>query len=230
VRRISKQISEEVGFKVSFKTALEIPTVEKRLAAGKYGFNYMNPHNYTVLNQTFDYQVLTMAHDKLIRAVLVVRKDSAIEQIFDLNSSTPTFPAPAAFVVSVNSQSKLNVSSVKFKPKYVSSHDSVYRTVAKGPYLAGSGVIPTFNKVPPEIRDQLRVLWTSRGYTPNAIVAHLRVKKRKAHSLQQAFVKIDQWSEGTVLLKDIKINEFEMAQDSGRGDVRDLELKELSNI
>ncbi|MFT7672206.1 MAG: ABC-type phosphate/phosphonate transport system substrate-binding protein [Gammaproteobacteria bacterium] len=41
-----------MGFKVNFKTAPNIPTFKKRLAAGEYGFAYMNPYHYTVFNQS----------------------------------------------------------------------------------------------------------------------------------------------------------------------------------
>jgi phosphonate transport system substrate-binding protein len=227
---ILKNISDETGFKVNFKTAPDLPTFEKRLAAGEYDFADINPYHYAVFNQTNGYQVLAKACDKLIRGVLVVRKDNMIEQIVNLDGITLAFPLPAAFVSSILSQSKLNVSSVQFKPKYVSSYDSVYRRVAKGLYPAGVGVVSPPNYVAAEIRDQLRVLWTSRGYTRYAIAAHLRISKKKAHSLQQALVKLDLQSEGAALLKDIEINGFEIAQDSHWDEVCNPELKELSYI
>jgi phosphonate transport system substrate-binding protein len=228
---ILRQIGEDTGLKVNFKTAPDIPTFEKRLAAGEYDFAYMNPYHYTVFNRTNGYQALAKAKDKRIKGILVVRKDSAIKQVADLvDGSTLAFPAPAAFAASILSQSNLNVSGVKYTPKYVSSHDSVYRTVAKGLYPAGGGIVRTLNNVAPEIRDQLRVLWTSQGYTPHAIAVHPRVRKNKALSLQQAFVRLDQQAAGAILLNGIKIKGFEMARDSDWDDVRGLELKELLNM
>jgi phosphonate transport system substrate-binding protein len=174
--------------------------------------------------------VLAWAHDNLIRGFLMVRKDCSIEQIVNLKSCTLACPAPKAFAASILSQLKLKVLSVKFKLKYVSSHNSVYRALAEDLYPTGGSAIRTFESFAPEIRDQLSVLWANRGYTPYEITVHPRVSKKLAHSLQQAFVKIHQQSESAALLKDIKINEFEMAQDSNWDDVRDLELKKLSNI
>lgn len=224
------QISKDTGFKISFKTAPDIPTFEKRLAAGEYDFSYMNPYHYTVFNQTNGYQALAKARDKRIKGILVVRKDSAIQQMTDLDGSTLAFPAPAAFAASILSQSNLKLSGVKFESKYVSSHDSVYRAVAKGLFPAGGGVIRTLKNVAPEIGEQLRVLWTSQGYTPHAIAVHPRVDIQNAQDLQQAFVELAQQAEGAALLKAIKIKGFEMAQDSDWDDVRGLELKELSNL
>lgn len=57
------------------------------------------------------------------------------------------------------------------KPKYVSSHDSVYLNVAKGLFPAGGGVKRTFNNIPKETRKQFKVLWTTDPYTLHAIAA-----------------------------------------------------------
>ncbi|MEM7564540.1 MAG: phosphate/phosphite/phosphonate ABC transporter substrate-binding protein [Pseudomonadota bacterium] len=227
---ILKQIGEASGVKLRFTTAPDIPTFEKRLAEGEYDFAYMNPYHYTVFNKSNGYQALNKARDKRIKGIMVVRKDSSINQITDLDGSTLAFPAPAAFAASILSQSNLNAANVSFEPKYVSSHDSVYRAVAKGLYPAGGGVIRTLNNVAPEIKDQLRVLWTSQGYTPHAIAVHPRVDKPLAERLQAALVGLDKNEAGIKLLQSIKIKGFEMAEDRDWDDVRGLELRELSNL
>jgi phosphonate transport system substrate-binding protein len=177
-RPILKQISDETSLKVNFKTAPNIPTFEKLLAAGEYEFAYTNHYIFTFFHQTNDYPVLAKIRNKLVKGILAVRKDSAIKQIVDLDASTQAFPAPAAFDTSILNQSKLNVSSIKFKPKYVSAHNWFYRTVAKGLYPAGGNVIRTFSNVTSEICDQLRELLTSRSYTINSISVHLWVRKK----------------------------------------------------
>ena len=83
------------------------------------------------------------------------------------------FPAPTAFAATILTQADLAANQVSFTPSYVSSHDSVYRSVAKGIYPAGGGVVRTFNNVAEEVRKQLRILWITKGYTPHAIAIHL---------------------------------------------------------
>ncbi|MCP4077472.1 MAG: phosphate/phosphite/phosphonate ABC transporter substrate-binding protein [Gammaproteobacteria bacterium] len=227
---ILKQIGEKTGYKLRFTTAPDIPTFEKRLSEGEYDFAYMNPYHYTTFHDRSGYQALAKARNKRIKGIIVVRKDSGIEELGDLDSSTLAFPAPAAFAASILTRANLSSSGVSFKPKYVSSHDSVYRTVAKGLYPAGGGVIRTLNNVSPEIRQQLRVLWTSQGYTPHAIAVHPRVADEDAKHLQQELVQLDQHTEQAALLKNIKIKGFEIAEDSDWDDVRGLELKELSHM
>ncbi len=185
---IFEEISRKSGVKIHFATAPDIPTFEKRLAAGEYDIAYMNPYHYVVFNKSAGYQALAKARGKSIKGIIVVAKNSKINTLKDLEKSTLAFPAPAAFAASILTQSDLGAEQVTFNAKYVSSHDSVYRTVAKGIYPAGGGVLRTFKNVAPEIRDQLRVLWTTNGYTPHAIAVHPRVKAADAQKIQQVLI------------------------------------------
>ncbi len=227
---VLQRLSQDSGITLKFATAPDIPSFEQRLAAGEYDFAYMNPYHYTVFHESSGYQALAKARDKRIKGIIVIRKDSAIQQLADLDGSTLAFPAPAAFAASILTRARLQTENIQFKPKYVASHDSVYRTVAKGIYPAGGGVIRTLKNVAPEIREQLKVLWTSKGYTPHAIAHHPRVAGDTAQRLQQALVKMDSQADGAALLQAIKIKGFEAAQNEDWDDVRNLKLEELSNL
>jgi len=227
---ILEHISRQSGLKIRFATAPDIPTFEKRLAAGKYDFAYMNPYHYVVFHKAPGYRALNKAQNKRIKGIIVVAKDSKISKLKGLNNSTLAFPAPAAFAASILTRSDLAQDNVTFTAKYVSSHDSVYRTVAKGIYPAGGGVIRTFKNITPEIRHQLRILWTTKGYTPHAIAAHPRIKPSDARKVQQALINMVQQPAGKKLLENIKIKGFEVASDSDWNDVRNLKLKLLSDL
>jgi phosphonate transport system substrate-binding protein len=184
----------------------------------------MNPYHYVVFNQNPGYEALSKARDKSIKGILVVRKNTSINELKDLNNSTLAFPAPAAFAASILTRAALTQNGVKFTPKYVSSHDSVYRTVAKGIYPAGGGVIRTFKNVAPNIREQLKLLWTSEGYTPHAIASHPRVAKSTVKTIQRALVGMEHDENGKILLESIKLKGFEEARDEEWNDVRSLNL------
>ena len=226
---ICKYLEEETGIKLQFATAPDIPSFEKRLDAGEYDFSYMNPYHYVVFSKKAGYKALSKARDKSIKGIFVVRKDSMINELKDLNHSTLAFPAPAAFAASILTRSALTQDEVSFTPKYVSSHDSVYRTVAKGIYPAGGGVIRTFKNVAPEIREQLKVLWTSEGYTPHAIASHPRVKENSVEKIQIALIGMEQNSNGKKLLDNINIKGFEVGRDNDWDDVRSLNLRLLNS-
>ena len=217
-------LSRQSGLKIQFATAKDIPTFERQLDAGDYDFAYMNPYHFTVFNRHPGYQAVARARDKKIKGIIVVRKDSPIQSIEELDQMTLAFPAPAAFAASILPRSELLSRGLDFQSRYVSSHDSVYLAVAKGIYPAGGGVIRTFNNIAPETRDQLRVLWTSQGFTPHAIAANPDVSAEAMASMQSALVDMEQSDEGRALLKRLNIKGFEAAENKDWDDVRSLKI------
>lgn len=226
---IFEYLEKETKVKIHFETAPNIPIFEKRLAKGQYDLAYMNPYHYVVFSKTPGYIALSKARDKFIKGIFVVRKDSGIFELKDLNQSTLAFPAPAAFAASILTRSALIQNGVTFTPKYVSSHDSVYLNVAKGVFPAGGGIIRTFNNVAPNIREQLKVLWTSKGYTPHAIASHPRVKNSTVEKIQKALIGMAHNPNGQKLLRAIKITGFEIGQDEEWDDVRSLDLSLITS-
>ncbi len=225
---IIEDLSQQSGLRIHFATAPDIPTFEKRLAAGSYDVAYMNPYHYTVFHQKVGYRAIVKAQDKRIKGIIGVAKNSRINSLSELDESTLASPAPAAFAASILTRDALSKNQVNFEPKYVSSHDSVYRSVAKGIYPAGGGIVRTFNNVEPAIRNQLKVLWTTKGYTPHAIAVHPRVKTTDVHKIQQVLIEMGEQITGKKLLNSIKIKSLESAKDSDWDDIRDLKLNQLS--
>lgn len=221
------QISEMSGVDIHFSTAPDIPTFEKRLAQGQYDIAYMNPYHYVVFHDSANYQAIAKASNKQIKGILVVAKESKIDSLQALQQLTLAFPAPAAFAATILPQSELTKQSVEFSAKYVSSHDSVYRAVTKGIYPAGGGVLRTFNNMPEEIKSQLRILWTTKGYTPHAIATHPRIDEKIKFKIQQAIIKLTNQPAGNKSLKGINIKAFESAKNSDWDDIRQLNIQLL---
>ena len=138
---IAAYLGEKTGLEVQFRTAPDIPAFEQRLASGEYDIAYMNPYHYTVFHESPGYSAIAKARDKRIKGIIVVRKESPIERLEQLDGEQLAFPAPAAFAASILPRSHLKAIGIEFIPKYVSSHDSVYSSVAKGFFPAGGGVI-----------------------------------------------------------------------------------------
>ena len=221
---ILEYLERETDFEIRFETARNIPTFEQRVSAGAYDIAYMNPYHFTVFNQDPGYQALARARDKRIKGILVVRKDSPIQSIDALDNMTMAFPAPAAFAATILPRGELVANGNHIEPKYVSSHDSVYRSVARGLYPAGGGVMRTFLSLDAEIRDQLRILWTTDGYTPHAIATSATFPDEARTRLQAALTAMEQSEEGRRLLDNLKIKGFEAARNEDWDDVRALNI------
>ena len=227
---IMAHISRQTGVTLRFKTAPNIPEFEKRLLAGEYDFAYMNPYHYVVFNQAPGYQAMAKARDKKITGIMVTRKDSTINQLTQLQDKTLAFPSPAAFAASILPRAELKKQQVNISPKYVSSHDSVYRGVASGLFPAGGGVKRTFNAVDAGIREQLQIFWTSEGYTPHAIAYHPRINDALATKVTQSLVALEQTEAGQKMLGTLKIKGWEAASDEQWNDIRALNIQTLDDL
>jgi phosphonate transport system substrate-binding protein len=224
------QIEATTGIRLRFKTAPDIPTFEQRLSRGEYDFSYMNPYHYTVFSQKPGYRAIANARDKRITGIIVVRKDAPYQHIEELAGATLAFPSPAAFAASILTRTAFSERAIPMKAEYVSSHDSVYRGVAKGLYVAGGGIKRTLNAVDPAVRQQLRILWTTPGYTPHAIAVHPRVFPTDAERVKAALVALGQIPPGKALLAPLKIEGWQPAQDADWDDVRALDIHLLDHL
>lgn len=218
------------GLDIKFATAPDIPEFERRLAAGAYDLAYMNPYHYTVFSREPGYRAFAKSKGQLLKGILVVRNDSQIRDPSDLGGATLAFPAPAAFAASVLTRAYLTEQGIAFTPRFVASHDSVYLGVVKGLYAGGGGVVRTFESIDPAVRDQLRILWTTKGYTPHAFAAHPRVSAEAVKRLTDAMVAMSRTDEGRALLAPLSIEGFEAAKDSDWEDVRALGLDLLNDL
>ncbi|MCP3850461.1 MAG: phosphate/phosphite/phosphonate ABC transporter substrate-binding protein [Gammaproteobacteria bacterium] len=227
---ILKKVGQEAGVILKFKTAPNIPTFEKRLVNSEYDFAYMNPYHYTAFNQNPGYQAIAKAANKRIKGIVVVRKDSHVTKLTDLEGETLAFPSPAAFAATILPMAYFSKIGLNITPKYVSSHDSVYRTVAQGHFPAGGGVMRTFKNMTPDIREQLKILWATEEYTPHAFAVHPRVDTIVKNKIQKAFIALSQQDEGKQLLNTIKLKGISSAKDEDWNDIRQLNIRLLNDL
>lgn len=220
---ILQYLEKNSGIDLRFATARNISTFEKRVKSGKYDIVYMNPYHYTMFHDEQGYNAFAKAKKKRLKGIMVVLKNSSYRSLNDLNNAELAFPANA-FAANLVPRAVLSKANLEFSSKYVSSHDSVYRNIARGRYPAGGGVMRTFKNTAPEYREKLRILWKSDGYTPHAFAAHPRVPEEIVEKLQKALLNMDKDPHGKALLKRIRLKGIEKGIDREWDDVRALNI------
>lgn len=225
---IFEYLSNKTGYRINFKTAKNIPTFEKRCSLGEYDITYMNPYHYVHFHNSPGYNVFAREQLKSLKGIIVVRKDSPYRNLEEFSGNILAFPSPAAFAASIVTRAHLSSLGIPITPQYVSSHDSVYRTVCRGLFPAGGGIPRTFNNLSQETRDQLRILWTSKEFTPHAFAAHPRIPKETVATLQKAMIDMANDSEGKGLLERLAFKGLVAAENLEWDDVRALDLTLLA--
>lgn len=223
---IIQYISERSGVPLQFQTANSLTTYQQEMKAGVYDISFINAYYYVAFSKEAGYKVFAQEKDAKFIGIMVVRKESTVQTIEELEGKQLAFPGPTA-VTSMLANTHFKTKNIRFSTHYVISMDSVYRAVAKGLFPAGLGETRTFGSMEPEIRDQLRILWSADPMPPFTFSAHPRVPAASLQKIQQAMLAMAEDPKGLELLKAINMKGFAAAQASEYESVRKLKLLPL---
>lgn len=205
---ILERVGQEAGIRLELKASPSIPSFEGGLTQGDFDFAYMNPYHLLVANRSQGYRPLLRDHGSDLEGIVVVRKDSSITEVAALQGKVVAFPAPNALGASLMVRAELQGErKIAIEPRYVKNHTSVYLNVATGVASAGGGVQETLNQQPPEVQEQLRIIYRTTKVAPHPLAAHPRVPAKVVERLQRAMLALGQSEEGRKLLDDIPIKQ-----------------------
>lgn len=222
---ILQYLSEKTGYSLHFATARDIPTFQRQMMDGAFDFAFINPYHYLIFHEKAGYKAFAHERDGSLSGIILVRKDSPIHSMHDLNNQTIAFPAPTAIAATMLPLAYFNEHDIHVTPKYVVSMDSVSLSVAKGFFPAGGGEIHIFKLLAPQIQDQLRIIWTSETLPPFPFVVNPRVPNEVVEKLQKAMQEMDKDERGEKLLKMIHFKGIVPANDSTYDSMHQLKLK-----
>ena len=218
------EVSKRSGVPLVFRTAPNIPAFEERLGKRTYDLAYMNPYHYVVFHESSGYRAFAKEKDRKIKGILVVKKDSPYRTPADLAGKTVVFPAPAAFAASILPQAEFGRLKIPIEVKFVASHDSVYRSVATGLQEAGGGIARTFEALPEDTRNNLRVLTETPAYTPHAFAARSQVPPAVVAKVLAAMNSLSGDDTGQRLLAPLAFKGIVAAHDEEWNDIRALDI------
>lgn len=185
-----ERLSKETGVTIKLKFYKTIPDFEEAFLKGIPDFAFMNPYHAVMAKKKQGYIPLLRDKTPLV-GILVVKKDSRIQAVQDLNGKEIAFPAPNAYAAALYMRALLTEKEkIKFTPVYVKTHTNVYRHVALGKTTAGGGVNNTLQRESDEIKAQLKIIYETPGSAPHPLSAHPRVTEKIRKSLTDAILKI----------------------------------------
>jgi phosphonate transport system substrate-binding protein len=201
-----KRIQQDTGLKFRLKT---YPNFRQFLAAlhrGEPDFSYLAPYHLVLAHRAQGYQPLLRDDSKQLVGLLLVRKDSPLNSVHELDGKTIAFPSPNAFAASLYMRSWLHKKvGIDFTPRYVGTHDNVYRHTIRGQVHAGSGVNSTLASQPAALQQHLRILYEVPGVVAHPFAAHPRVPKHIQARVQEAMLKLMHAPETQQLLDAIQV-------------------------
>lgn len=201
-----EELERRTGHTFVLRGSQNIPMFAQQLMDGEFDFAYMNPYQFVRASDVHGFVPLVRDIEKNLRGILVVREDSAIDDVAGLQGGKVAFPSPNALGASLMMRALLaREIGIDVDPVYVESHDSVYLNVVLGRVLAGGGVGRTLAKQPPQIREQLRVLYTTPAVASHPFAAHRRIPEDVRQQVQTALIEMGSAELESRLLKKVPI-------------------------
>lgn len=200
---IVAEISRRTGLSLNLVATLTVPEFEKELARGSFDFVYANP--YHILREVPRQGYIPLVRDKAaLRGILVVRKDSPIQSMKELDGKTIAVPSLNALGASLLIRADLeHLFGARPTLLSVKTHSSVYLHVANGLATAGGGVEKTLHEQDQAIQNQLRVLYVTRDMPSHPVAAHPRIPVAVRDKVQKAFLDFSMTEKGRSLLEDV---------------------------
>jgi len=221
-----KELTRKTGIQFKMRGSRTIPEFEKEFNAGLFDFAYMNPYHVLLAAESQGYIPLVRDHGKSLHGILVVRKDSSIKSVKDLEGKRVVFPAPNALGASLMIQAAFqDVFGIKVLPQFVETHSSVYLNVALGEAQAGGGVQKTLSQQPSELGDTLKVLYKTKDVVPHPFTAHPRVPESVRAKILSAFLQMRKTPHGKALLSNIPIEKLGQAKMEDYQSLKELKLE-----
>jgi len=177
-----------------------IPAFEQQLRSGSLDFAFLNPYHQLLANQWQGFVPLVRDR-KGLEGLLMVRRDSPISRISELQGAVVAFPSPNSFAASLLPRALLARDGITISPSYVKTHSNAYRSVVLGSSKAGGGVNNTLLRERPEVKQQLRVLWRTPVFPAHPFSAARRVPMAIQAKVRAAFLQLASNPEGRTLLE-----------------------------
>ncbi len=187
---VLNEVSRLTGLDLKLKTYVSLPEFETAFLNGALDFAYMNPYHMVMARKAAGYTPILRDGSIRITGILVVRKDSAITRVDQLNGATLAFSSPNAFGSLYLRALLTEEHKIHFTPEYVTTQSNVFRNVLIGRTQAGGAITHTLAQETPELQAQLRILYETPSAYPHPIAAHPRVPAQAREAVLQAFLKL----------------------------------------
>lgn len=200
------RLQRDAGIRLKVKTYNNFRQFLSALHSGEPDFSYLAPYHLVLAHRAQGYKPLLRDDSKQLVGLLLVRKDSPLRSVHELDGKTIAFPSPNAFAASLYMRSWLRKKvGIDFIPSYVGTHDNVYRHIVRGRVHAGSGVNSTLASQPAALQQHMRILYEVPGVAAHPFAAHPRVPDKIRTSVQEAMLEMIKDGEGQHLLNAIQI-------------------------
>ncbi len=222
---ILAQLQTRTGLRFVLVGSAGIPVFEKKFEQQEFDFAYVNPYFAMLLASHYVPLVRDVATQ--LQGVIVVRNDSPIHKLSDLQGKNMDFPAPNALAASLLPRAKLSEAGITVQARYVKTHTSVYLNVALGQTDAGGGIQQTLEEQPTQVREKLRVIDKTIAVASHPLMASRRISQDVREKVRAALLALGETADGRAMLSRIPMDKIGLATPADYEGLKQMGLHKL---
>jgi phosphonate transport system substrate-binding protein len=201
---------------------------DSKLFNRHFDFALPNPYQ-TVTAVHYGYHIFgKMGDDDNFRGIILVRKDSGIENVTDLKGKAVSYPAETALAATMMPQWYLHTHGLDINRDitnlYVGSQESSIMNVYLGKVAAAATWPPpwkAFIKERPQVAEDVEVKWQTDPLPNNGLVARDDMPASLVKQVADILFSLHESPEGRAILARMELSRFEAADDATYAPVRD---------
>jgi phosphonate transport system substrate-binding protein len=202
-----ERLSDEAGVEFKLRVYQIRQEFEAELFGGVPDFAFMNPYYAMLARERQGYIPLIRDDSRKLTGIIVVRADSPVQSVEQLDGAKIAFPDPNALGASLYPRALLkDKMGLEFTPDYVGTHENVYRNVFLGKVDAGGGVLSTFKHEYTGLKKHLRILYETPGINSHPLIAHSRVPAVLRRAVIRSILNMRNDAGGRALLKSVGLS------------------------
>lgn len=194
---------------------------DEKLFSGYFDFSLPNPYQ-TVKSLEHGYKVFgKMGDDENFRGIILVRKDSNIDDVKDLKGKTVSYPAPTALAATMLPQWYLYKNGINInkdiKNNYVGSQESSIMNVYLKKSIAAATWPPpwrAFIKQRPDVAKEVEIKWETTSLPNNGLVVKIGTPQDVIDKVSKILFELHNSKKGIEILKPMELSRFEKADES----------------
>lgn len=184
---IIRYVSERSGVSLELRMGKTAPETTAMTVRGDFAFVFTN-HMFTPERDRLGYRVIARPNTADIQSFIIVREDSFITQLSELDKHTVVFPSKEAFVGYWVPMDTLLKSKIKVNAVFGGNQEGAISQLQMGSVDAAAVNAMVLINYARRENFRYRVLWKSEKYHDMPIMANPSIPKNKVEAVRKALL------------------------------------------
>lgn len=196
---ILNYVSKKTGVPLRLRMGKTAPETTAMTERGEHAFVYTN-HMFTPERDKVGYRVILRLQAAPINAAIIVREDSPIKSLQELQAKVVAFPHSNAFVGYWVPMDYLIRSNIQVNSSFAGNQEGAMAQVHHGKAVAAAVNRQVLERYARRENFKYRELWVSEPYLGIPVMAHPDLPQDKVDAVRKAFVAMKDDPEGNKIL------------------------------